>query len=94
MTLEMNEQKKEYRLGQLTTQPHQSDPLYSLLIATQKTSIGLILKYIESYIKLFKKQVRSDTLKRRHCIFCCLAYLYHLPLKWENLNLPDFSGGS
>lgn len=86
----MHEQKKEYKLGQSIKQPHQSHPLYSL-IPIQKTSIGLILPHAESYIKLSKKQVCSDTLKTRHCIFCCLASLYHLPSKWENLSLPEFS---
>lgn len=41
-------------------------------------------------MKLLKKQICSYTLETGPHIFCCLEYLYHLPLKRDNLSLLHF----
>lgn len=64
----MNEQKKKCKLvSQSIKQPYQSDPLYYLLIPTQKTSIGLYFTLYRIIHKIIFKttlqlQVENKTL--------------------------------
>lgn len=76
-------------MSQAIKQPHQSVPPYSLSIPAKKTSPRLYYTIYRTIYKLFKKQVCSYKLETTS-VFCCLEYLNHLLLKWENLSLPSF----